>query len=559
MREAKVINFFVFSLLTLPVTIFAQTQSPCAGTVSITDTSKADPAVILVIANSPQASYTITGPSIYTGSGWNFIHQNIPPGTYTITWGPVVGCGTPSPEIKTTDARGSIDFAGNYKDLSAPKEYGWIDVGTNLNQLTTITVSGPATKTVQGTSFSWGSAPAGTYTVTYGEIEGQITPLPQTDTLKPGGRLNFYGTYKVEPGQFINIQSSPPSARAYINDKFVGTTPVKVKLKEGEVIKIRCSLDGYYDYFYNEFNLGRPIAPLGPESSRAESSHPCVLKNKTASPKVGKIVVKWQPPLEIDLRITGPQDQYVPRVTSFTWNDAPAGTYTVTLGNSPKGGFSTPPPQTKTLKEGETLIFEGRYLTEKELSGQRSSDKDTPPEPFQKPQGIFKKIQNTISSFFSKVFSIFGRRPSPPVIVQTSENDLQGLWKIEKVYTADSAGEFKEVSRQPQEKERYTEFKDNQLCLEGNFDVDGAPIPCTSYSPLTVSGSKLSFSQPNGVVVNGTWVVTNEKLELNLTIAQGSQTVKFRVVSTKLDKPFSTKPAPKAIPVQPIPAEQPIR
>ena len=96
--------------------VFAQSQSPCSGSASITDTSQAQPGVALVVSNSAQAGFTITGPASYQGSGYAWAQQSISAGTYTITWSPVPGCGTTSPETKTTDTRGSIAFVGNYQN-----------------------------------------------------------------------------------------------------------------------------------------------------------------------------------------------------------------------------------------------------------------------------------------------------------------------------------------------------------------------------------------------------------------------------------------------------------
>lgn len=188
-------RFFVLILFAWPAILFAQTQSSCAGTVSITDVSRADPAVILVIANSSQANYNITGPSTYHGSGWNFVHQNVPPGTYTITWGAVAGCETPSPETKTTDARGSIAFAGNYKDMSSKKGNGTIFITINIQpRKVSFTITGPeGTQKVEDSTYNWYYAPVGTYTVAFGPVEGFTAPPPQTKTLSDGGVINFSG------------------------------------------------------------------------------------------------------------------------------------------------------------------------------------------------------------------------------------------------------------------------------------------------------------------------------------------------------------------------------
>ena len=44
---------------------------------------------------------------------------------------------------------------------------------------------------------------------------------------------------------------------------------------------------------------------------------------------------------------------------SRSWTSVPVGDYTVTYGDVP--GYTTPPPQTKTLHSGETIVFNGTY------------------------------------------------------------------------------------------------------------------------------------------------------------------------------------------------------
>ena len=415
----KIKVFLVFSLFSisffLPRTsVFAQTQSPCSGTVSITDTSQVEQGTMFVIANSSQAKFTITGPANYQANSPAWFQQNIPAGTYTITWGPVTGCAIPPSEIKSTDARGSVSFAGNYKDLTPPKQYGRIEVGTNLNQLTTINVSGPDIRTVQGTSFSWLTAPVGTYTVTYGDVEGYVTPPSETQTLIVGGYLNFYGTYKVKSGHFMTIQSAP-SADAYINDKFIGKTPIKTKLPVGVPIRIRCSAIGYENYEYNYPALS-PLAP----GEAVSSDWTCLMRAKKnsggqAASNTGTIIVKVSPIREADFRITGPENKTLSRATSLTWPNAPTGTYTVTYGSTPEEGFVIPPSETKTLKAGETLLFEGVYTSTKEgrSAPQEVSSQDIAVSPPQKPQGFFSRFLQNISSFFKKLF--FRSRPVPAV------------------------------------------------------------------------------------------------------------------------------------------------
>jgi hypothetical protein len=65
-----------------------------------------------------------------------------------------------------------------------------IKVTTNLDAAT-FTLSGPATYTGNGKSFTITSAPAGTYSLTYGSVAKYVTPPSQKLTLSPGQILNF--------------------------------------------------------------------------------------------------------------------------------------------------------------------------------------------------------------------------------------------------------------------------------------------------------------------------------------------------------------------------------
>lgn len=252
-----------------------------------------------VITNSPQADYTITGLATYHGSGWNFIQQNISLGTYTITWSPVAGCGTPPPETKTTDSRGSIIFAGNYKDFStlAPSTTGTIDIRTNLYDFfdrdkITFILTGPQNKTIGGGNFKW-YAPAGTYTITYsGEIDGYDAPAPQTKTLSAGGSITFEVNYTLSQTLPLTIDSFPNGATIYVDDVLVGKARLTKKVLRGATHRIRCTLSGYNDYVYNYV-----VAPLNSVSNSVKGDWMCLLtvKNGQTAPTVVPSSIPPQP------------------------------------------------------------------------------------------------------------------------------------------------------------------------------------------------------------------------------------------------------------------------
>ncbi|MDP3792713.1 MAG: PEGA domain-containing protein [bacterium] len=247
--------------------VFAQTQSSCSGSASIIDTSQAQPGIIFVISNSAQANFTITNPAtqelIYKGSGYGgyaWSREGVTAGTYAITWGAVSGCGTPPPETKTTDARGSIAFVGNYKDIStpAPATTGTIDIRTNLIQSAdrkniTFMLTGPQNKTIIADNFTWFYAPVGTYTITYsGEIEGYNAPAPQTKILLADGSIVFQVDYTLSQTTLpLTVDSFPMGATVYIDEVLVGKARITKKVSRGATHRIRCTLPGYNDYVYN--------------------------------------------------------------------------------------------------------------------------------------------------------------------------------------------------------------------------------------------------------------------------------------------------------------------
>lgn len=79
------------------------------------------PGAISVTTNLPAASFTITGPINLSGSGQGpVIFSNLPAGTYTITFGSVVGYVTPSQQTQTLASGGTINFTGNYSPVPPP-------------------------------------------------------------------------------------------------------------------------------------------------------------------------------------------------------------------------------------------------------------------------------------------------------------------------------------------------------------------------------------------------------------------------------------------------------
>jgi len=75
---------------------------------------------IQVTTNLTAASFSLSGPETYQGSGKSWSKTDASPGEYTITFDPVSGWDTPSSDTQTLTDGGSISFTGTYSDTTVP-------------------------------------------------------------------------------------------------------------------------------------------------------------------------------------------------------------------------------------------------------------------------------------------------------------------------------------------------------------------------------------------------------------------------------------------------------
>jgi len=69
---------------------------------------------IAISTNLESASFTITGPATYEGSGTTYVIEDAPAGTYTVTFKHVKGYRTPKPQTGTLSEAGEVTFNGEY-------------------------------------------------------------------------------------------------------------------------------------------------------------------------------------------------------------------------------------------------------------------------------------------------------------------------------------------------------------------------------------------------------------------------------------------------------------
>lgn len=175
------------------------------GTITFSGLYNLSVGTITVTTNNSAATFNITGPANYSGSGTSWSQTNAPIGTYTITYSSILGYDTPANDTQILVSKGTIAFTGEY-NLSV----GTITVATN-NSAATFNIAGPATYSGSGTSWSQANAPVGTYTITYDTIPGYDTPSADTQTLISGGTITFTGMYNdtIPPTTTATLSGTP--------------------------------------------------------------------------------------------------------------------------------------------------------------------------------------------------------------------------------------------------------------------------------------------------------------------------------------------------------------
>jgi uncharacterized protein (TIGR03437 family) len=162
---------------------------------------------ILVQTNIAGAGYSISGPSLYNGSGASSDWNNAPVGSYTITYNSVAGWIAPASETQTLTAGGTVVFAHGY--LTAP---GSVSVSANI-AAAGFTIVGELPMSGSGTTYSRSGVPPGTYTISWTPVGGYITPTGSSATLAAGGSISFTGTYTLLPVTgTINVSTNASGA-----------------------------------------------------------------------------------------------------------------------------------------------------------------------------------------------------------------------------------------------------------------------------------------------------------------------------------------------------------
>lgn len=227
---------------------------------------------------------------------------------------------------------------------------GTITVNTNLSAAA-FTITGPATYSGGGLSFTQSSAPGGTYQVTYALVPGYITPLQQSLLVSSGPPATVYGIYALRTGS-LTISSTLPGTTLFTVSGpagfsgLIGTTPLTYILPIGSFIVSFAPAQGY-------------ITPTPQPVSVLEATSMAVSGNYVLSPGTGTVVITLNSPYA-GFDMTGPLG--FSGVTSQTFKSAPPGLYHVQFLPGISSGLPKPPSQDKMLFANETLLFSAKNI-----------------------------------------------------------------------------------------------------------------------------------------------------------------------------------------------------
>jgi hypothetical protein len=184
----------------------------------------------------------------------------------------------------------------------------------------------------------------GTYTVSFGDVEGYKTPDGQTVVVKAGETIEIKGDYKKKFKGKIHVTTEPVKGSIYINGKRVGRGEFEGEYYEGTKLSVSF---GYVDGYYTPENQEVTI-----EANKTTS----IIGEYKPKPK-GEIYIKTtsdRGDVEGDIYVDG---TYV-GVGSCTV-ERTIGMYTVSYEDVK--GYKKPSSKQVEVEEGRTIKVVGRY------------------------------------------------------------------------------------------------------------------------------------------------------------------------------------------------------
>ena len=169
------------------------------------------PNTIQVTTNLAAATFTLIGPSTFTGSGKLWAQTNAPAGQYTVVYGTLSAYNLPVSETKTLTEGGTLAFGAGYD----PKSPLRLHVTTNLDAATfSVSLANKPGEMYSGNGKDWAViAPAGCYKIVYAPVAGYRTPAPRKINCSDSGTLDFSDVYSLLPARTAASGDMLPSTQ----------------------------------------------------------------------------------------------------------------------------------------------------------------------------------------------------------------------------------------------------------------------------------------------------------------------------------------------------------
>jgi N-acetylneuraminic acid mutarotase len=273
---------------------------------------------------------------------WGLTWLKMDPGGHEVRFGDVYGFGTPPPQTATVLAGEIAEVVGTYE------RWGSLRVTTDPALPATISIDG-----VPANDWGvWRSVRPGTYTVSFGLVEGFRTPGAETVSVDPGELVRVVGRYRAsrtapgpDPATYGTLRvRTDPAVPSLISVDGLGRDEwalTWVKLPPGPHT---VSFGGVYGHA-TPGEIAVPIESGGTtEVVGAFGAH-------------GSLRIATSPALPGTILVDG-----IPRNDWGMWQSMPPGPYEVSFGEVP--GFVTPGPRFVTVSAGALTSEVGSYVSE---------------------------------------------------------------------------------------------------------------------------------------------------------------------------------------------------
>jgi len=296
----------------------------------------------------------------YPADEWGLTWVKTAPGTHTVSFGDLYGLGTPASQTVTTTAGATTEVVGAYV------VHGSLRVTTQPAVPSTISVNGaPANDWGM-----WRAVPAGTYTVSFGQVAGYRPPADVTVTVGVGGFQHVNGVFTQDaaaPGPdpatygLLRVTTSP----AVPSQILVDGTP----RDEWGLTWVKIAPGTHTVSFHGVYGVTPPAAAtVSVSPGGATTTHDGVFVVH------GSLRVRTNPAVAATIFVDG-----LPRNDWGMWQSMPPGSYVVSF--EALVGFTSPAAQTVSVTSGVLTEVVGAYTPaaiQPDAAGSRGLDGAAP-------------------------------------------------------------------------------------------------------------------------------------------------------------------------------------